>query len=114
MKIVNITTGSLQTHAKYYNKTIIKIHEQSDFFKQVLTSVAKNGLINPLIIDKHYKIIIGHNRFLVARKLKLKTVPCMITDDISKSNIDKLIKLNYKKIKNLNPYQLTNEKNSKN
>ena len=41
----------------------------------------------PLVIDKDGIIVCGHTRYRAAIKLKLKTVPCIIADDLSEEQI---------------------------
>ena len=53
----------------------------------VAASIKEFGFKNPIIIDKNSVIIAGHTRHAAARKLGLKTVPCIIADDLTEQQI---------------------------
>ncbi len=42
------------------------------------------GFDQPIVVDSEMEIIKGHGRLLAAKKLKMKTVPCLVRDDMSK------------------------------
>ena len=71
---------------KYRNNPKLEnLHRQSDFYKQVRDSMAKEGMINPIIVKTEkvngkYKIQIGNNRYLAAKELGIKEVPVHIGD----------------------------------
>lgn len=53
----------------------------------VANSIKEFGFKVPIIIDKDNVIIAGHTRLKAAKKLKLKTVPCIIADDLTEEQI---------------------------
>ena len=54
---------------------------------KVCNSIKEFGFKVPLVIDKDNIIVTGHTRFEAAKKLKLKTLPCVIADDLSDEQI---------------------------
>jgi ParB-like chromosome segregation protein Spo0J len=71
---------------KYRNNPKLEnIHRQSDFYKQVRDSIAKEGILNPIIVKTEmlngkYKISIGNNRYLAAKELGIKEVSVHVGD----------------------------------
>ena len=59
----------------------------SEQINQVANSIDEFGWQQPIVIDKDYIIIIGHCRLQAAKKLKYKTVPCVIADNLSNEQI---------------------------
>lgn len=55
--------------------------------KYVAKSIEQFGFKVPIIIDKDNIIVCGHTRFLAAKRLKLKEVPCILADDLSGEQI---------------------------
>ena len=53
----------------------------------VAESIKEFGFKVPIIIDKDNVIVAGHTRYKAAKKLKLKTVPCIIADDLNEEQI---------------------------
>ena len=53
----------------------------------VANSIKEFGFKNPIVIDSDGTIINGHTRYKAAKKLKLKTVPCVLADDLSEEQI---------------------------
>ena len=53
----------------------------------VAESIKEFGFNVPIVIDKDNIIVCGHTRFKAAKKLKLKTVPCVIKDDLTEEQI---------------------------
>lgn len=45
---------------------------------QIAASIKEFGFTNPVLIDKDNGIIAGHGRVMAAKKLGLKTVPCIV------------------------------------
>lgn len=62
----------------------------------VAESIYEFGWQQPLVLDKDKVIIIGHCRYLAAKKLKLKTVPCKIAADLTADEVKKLRALDNK------------------
>lgn len=55
--------------------------------KYVAESIKQFGFKVPIIIDKNNVIVAGHTRLLGAKKIGLKTVPCIIADDLTDEQI---------------------------
>lgn len=55
--------------------------------KYVVESIKEFGFKVPIVIDKNNIIVAGHTRYKAAKKLKLKTVPCIIADDLTDEQI---------------------------
>lgn len=53
----------------------------------VANSIKQFGFKVPVVIDSDNIIVCGHTRFKAAQKLKLKSVPCVVADDLSPENI---------------------------
>jgi len=83
-----VSTKMLEhSNDKYKNNPELEnLHRKSDFYKQVRDNIAKKGILNPIIvrtektIDGKYKILIGNNRWLVAKELRIKKVAIHIND----------------------------------
>lgn len=53
----------------------------------VANSISQFGFKVPVVIDKENVIVCGHTRYKAAEKLGLKTVPCVIADDLTEEQI---------------------------
>ena len=53
----------------------------------VMNSIKEFGFKVPIVIDKNNIIVAGHTRYKAAKKLKLKTVPCIVADDLNEEQI---------------------------
>ena len=53
----------------------------------VAESIKEFGFKVPIIIDKDNVIVAGHTRLKAAKRLKLKTVPCIVADDLPPEQI---------------------------
>jgi site-specific DNA-methyltransferase (adenine-specific) len=53
----------------------------------VARSIEEFGFQQPLVLDKDKVIIVGHTRFKAAQKLGLKTVPCVIADNLTEEQV---------------------------
>lgn len=51
--------------------------------EQIKKSIEVHGFVFPIVVDRDYKIIAGHGRYLAAKKLKLHEVPVIWLDHIS-------------------------------
>lgn len=74
MKIVERKVSELKL-AEYNPRRMSEKQE-----KDLTTSIKKFGFVDPILINVHPKrkniVIGGHQRLLIARKLKIKTIPC--------------------------------------
>lgn len=48
--------------------------------KAIAESIRKYGFQQPIVVDKHSVIVVGHTRLDAAKSLGLKTVPCVVMD----------------------------------
>ena len=55
--------------------------------KPVMASIKEFGFKVPIIIDKDNVIIAGHTRVRAAQELGMKTVPCIVADDLTEEQI---------------------------
>ena len=53
----------------------------------VAESIRQYGFLVPLVISADHEIITGHTRYKAAQLLKLKTVPCVIADELTDEQI---------------------------
>jgi len=53
----------------------------------VAESIKEFGFKVPIIIDKDNVIVAGHTRLKAAKKLGMKTVPCVVADDLTPDQI---------------------------
>lgn len=53
----------------------------------VMESIKQFGFKVPIVIDRNGVIVTGHTRYKAARKLHLKTVPCICADDLTEEQI---------------------------
>lgn len=54
---------------------------------KVALSISAFGFKVPIVIDANNVIVTGHTRLLAAKKLGLKTVPCIMADDLTDEQI---------------------------
>lgn len=53
----------------------------------VAESIKEFGFKVPIVIDKNDVIVTGHTRYKACLKLGLKTVPCIVADDLNEEQI---------------------------
>lgn len=53
----------------------------------VAKSIQEFGFKVPIIIDKNNVVVCGHTRLKAAKKLGLRTVPCVVAADLSPEKI---------------------------
>lgn len=53
----------------------------------VAASIKEFGFRTPIVIDEDGVIVCGHTRYKAAKKLKIKSVPCVIADDLSEEEV---------------------------
>jgi len=54
--------------------------------EDMVESVKENGILSPIIVlkkDNNYEILSGHNRVNAARLVNLKTVPCIVKENLT-------------------------------
>ena len=52
---------------------------------KVASSIKEFGFQQPIVLDKKNIIIVGHTRFLAAKKLGMKKVPCVIANKLTEA-----------------------------
>ncbi len=58
--------------------------------QHVAESIKRFGFVQPVVVDEHDTIIVGHCRVEAAQLLKLKLVPCIVVDYLTKAEADAL------------------------
>lgn len=53
----------------------------------VMESIKEFGFRVPIVIDRNDEIVAGHTRYKAAKKLGIKSVPCIIADDLTDEQI---------------------------
>lgn len=77
----------------YINIKDIKPYEKNprqigqDAIDKVANSIKEFGFQQPLVLDDNNVIVVGHTRYLAAKKLGFKDVPCVIAYDLSEEQI---------------------------
>ncbi|WP_175404695.1 ParB/Srx family N-terminal domain-containing protein, partial [Endozoicomonas atrinae] len=61
-----------------------RIHDEEQVI-QICSSIKEFGFTNPVLIDEENGIIAGHGRLMAAKKLELKTVPCIVLEGLSEA-----------------------------
>lgn len=59
----------------------------ADAINAVANSIKEFGFKQPLVVDDNNTIIVGHTRLLAAKKLKLKTVPVVVSKDLTPEQV---------------------------
>ena len=77
---------------KYVDIDSVKPYEKNprkndDAVPMVEESIRQYGFRVPLVIDKNNVIVAGHTRYRAAQNLGMKSVPCVIADDLSDEQI---------------------------
>lgn len=84
----------------------IKGQKETPLYKEVLESIKKIGLVNPLIVvkDNGYKVCLGNNRYLACKELNIKYVDVIISENQKPLEIKKFYKFYKKVLKNESPH----------
>ena len=53
----------------------------------VAASIRQFGFLVPLVIDRAHVIVAGHTRHKAAQRLGMKTVPCVVADELTEDQI---------------------------
>lgn len=80
--------NNLNLKIEYIELTKIKPYENNPrkndkAVKPLMESIKEFGFSFPITIDKNGVIISGHTRYKAAKKLKLKTIPCVRREDLT-------------------------------
>lgn len=80
---MNIIEKNIKDLKPYENNP----RKNEEAVQYVANSIKEFGFKNPIVIDKNNVIVAGHTRLLAAKKLNLKTVPCIMADDLTDEQI---------------------------
>jgi len=80
LNIVNLKVDEL---IPYINNP----RDNTNAIDKVASSIQEFGFKVPIIVDENNVVITGHTRLLASKKLGLKTVPCVIADDLTEAQI---------------------------
>lgn len=58
-----------------------------DAVDYVANSIKKFGFKVPLVVDKDHNIVTGHTRYKACQQLDIKSVPCVIADDLTENQV---------------------------
>lgn len=104
MQITEIKVSELKAYEKNPRKN-------DNAVEPVAESIKQFGFKVPIIIDKDNIIVAGHTRLKAAKKLGMKTVPCIVADDLTPEQV-KQFRLADNKVSELaawNPEMLAEE-----
>lgn len=80
MNVIDIEIGKLIPYDKNPRKNDKAV-------KYVAESIKTFGFKQPIVVDKDHVVVCGHTRLKAAKKLGLKSVPCVIADDLNEEQI---------------------------
>lgn len=80
MNIVEMKIDDIKAYDKNPRKN-------DEAVKPVMASIKEFGFKVPIIIDKDNVIVAGHTRIRAAKELGMKTVPCIVADDLTDEQI---------------------------
>lgn len=66
-----------------------KLHPETQV-KRIANSIREFGFQQPIVIDKHNVVVIGHGRLMAALELDLPEVPCVCADTLTDEQIKAL------------------------
>lgn len=81
MKIIEMSLDSLKP---YENNP----RSNKEAVEYVAESIAEFGFKIPIVIDKNNVIVCGHTRYMAAERLNMKTVPCIVADDLTEEQVN--------------------------
>ena len=81
MNVIQLDTNVVTPYKNNPRKSLRTI-------EKVKQSILEYGFKQPIVVDKDKVIIVGHSRYMAAKELQLKTVPCLIADDLSENQIN--------------------------
>lgn len=80
MNILEIEIDKIKPYEKNPRKNDAAVNGVAESIKQF-------GFQQPIVIDKNDVIVVGHTRYRAAKKLGLKTVPCVRADGLTKAQV---------------------------
>ena len=75
--IQEIETGKIKPYPQNTKK------HPSEQIKKIAESIKNYGFKQPIVVDRDFVIIAGHGRYEAGKTLDLKTMPCIIADDLT-------------------------------
>ncbi|WP_088893187.1 ParB/Srx family N-terminal domain-containing protein [Leptolyngbya ohadii] len=84
IKIQQIQTDQLNPYSNN-----IKQHPPEQIEK-IVRSIAEFGFTVPILVDGNFEVIAGHGRLEAAKQMHLKSVPCIVRDDLSAAQVKAL------------------------
>ena len=78
-----------QINESKYNPDV-RTDRTKDTYTQLRSSIQKHGLIVPIVLNKHLKVVDGHRRLNCFKDLGLGVIPAMVNRSINKHNYDKI------------------------
>ena len=76
MEVINIDVRDVMPYEHNPRKN-------EDAVEYVMNSIRDFGFKQPLVLDENHVIIVGHTRWMAAKRLGMKEVPCVIASDLS-------------------------------
>ena len=80
MEVVNL---SIKDVFPYENNP----RKNEEAVEYVMNSIREFGFKQPIVVDGGHVIVAGHTRYLAAKKLGLKEVPCVVATDLSEDQV---------------------------
>lgn len=84
MKIRMVSVADIMPYEKN-----AKIHPDEQI-AHIANSIREFGFQQPIVLDKHNVVIIGHGRLLAAKKIGLSEVPVLYADDLTDAQVKAL------------------------
>jgi ParB/RepB/Spo0J family partition protein len=69
------------------NELSLKTYSSPSNYKEILENIHEKDIIQPILVNKDYRVISGTLRVLIARELNFKVVPVLV-DDLSDEEMD--------------------------
>lgn len=66
-----------------------KIHDETQI-QQIANSIREFGFVQPVVVDKHNVIVIGHGRVEALKRLGHIDIPCVCVDDLTEEQVKAL------------------------
>lgn len=80
MNVIEIEVGKIKPYEKNPRKNERAVNGVAESIKQF-------GFQQPIVVDKNNVIVVGHTRYKAAKKLGLKSVPCVRADDLTSEQV---------------------------
>lgn len=84
MNISEIKIGEIKLYAKNQKK------HPEDQIENIAKSIEKYGFMQPIVLDKNNEIIIGHGRYLAAKRVGLEQLPCVYAESLTETQVKEL------------------------